>query len=140
MLSRGHQVVLPGLGRTHDFWEHRPEAGKHLLTALFDTGHVNSIQFDRRPAAFGVVPLSMSTVADLLVGAPTGGVPIGLLMFGLPLGRRLRRGAPSLRASRALAVVSLALADRPLGACSHGRRHRDGSSPTRSCWYPAPSR
>lgn len=117
-LSRGHQVVLPGLGHTHDFWEHQPEAGKHLLTTFSDTGHGDSSQFDRRPVAFDAVPLSMPTIAALLVGIPTGGVLIGLLVLGLLLRRRLRRGAPSGRASRwirALTMVPLGLAGWFLG-------------------------
>ncbi|MFD7311078.1 alpha/beta hydrolase [Promicromonospora sp. NPDC059942] len=112
-LSRGHQVVLPGLGHTHDFWEHQPEAGKQLLTTFFDTGHVDSTQFHRRPVALDAVPLSMSTIAVLLIGVPTGGALIGLL-----LRRRRRHGAPNRRASRrirALIMVPLGLAGWFLG-------------------------
>ncbi|MGW0324716.1 alpha/beta fold hydrolase [Nocardia sp. NPDC003183] len=117
-LSSGHQVVLPGLGHTHDFWEHQPEAGKHLLTTFFDTGYVDSTQFDRRPVAFDAVPLSMSTIAGLLVGVPTGGVVLGGLVLGLLARRRLRRGASNRRASqwiRALTMVPLGLAGWFLG-------------------------
>ncbi|WP_329375639.1 alpha/beta hydrolase [Streptomyces sp. NBC_01483] len=84
-LSRGHQLVLPGLGHTHDAWERRPEAGKHLPTTFFDAGHVDRTQFDRRPVALDAVPLSMSTVAALLIGVPAGGVLIGVLVLGLLL-------------------------------------------------------
>jgi pimeloyl-ACP methyl ester carboxylesterase len=111
-LSRGHQVVLPGLGHTNDLWEHRPEAGKHLLTTFFDTGRVDSSGFDRRPVDFDAVPLSMSTIAGLLAGVTTGGALLGLLVLGLLLRRRLRRGAPGRRTSRwlrALIVVPLGL-------------------------------
>ncbi len=118
-LSRGHQVVLPGLGHTNDFWEHRPDAGKHLLTTFFDSGRVDSSQFDRRPVAFDAVPLSMSTIAGLLVGVTTGGALLGLLVLGLLARRRLRRGAPGHRAGRwlrVLTVVPLGLAGWFLGA------------------------
>ncbi|MFJ1766785.1 alpha/beta hydrolase [Amycolatopsis sp. NPDC088138] len=106
-LSRGHQVVLPGLGHTDDFWGHRPEAGKHLLTTFFDTGRVDSSQFDRRPVDFEAVPLSMSTIAGLLVGVTTGGVLLGLLVLGLLARRRHRRGAPGRRASRWVRVLTV---------------------------------
>jgi pimeloyl-ACP methyl ester carboxylesterase len=117
-LSRGHQVVLPGLGHTNDFWEHRPEAGKHLLTTFFDTGRVDGSQFDRRPVGFDAVPLSMSAIAGLLIGVTTGGALLGLLVVGLLVRRRRRRGAPSRRASRwirALTMVPLGLAGWFLG-------------------------
>ncbi len=104
-LSRGHQVILPGLGHTDDFWGHRPEAGKHLLTTFFDTGRVDSSQFDRRPVDFAAVPLSMSTIAGLLVGVTTGGVLLGLLVLGLLARRRRRRGAPGRVASRWVRVL-----------------------------------
>ncbi|MEV7043892.1 alpha/beta hydrolase [Amycolatopsis sp. NPDC051061] len=117
-LSRGQQVILPGLGHTNDFWEHRPEAGEHLLTTFFDTGRVDSSQFDRRPVDFDAVPLSMPTIAGLLVGVTTGGALLGLLVLGLLVRKRLRRGAPGRRASRwirALIVIPLGLAGWFLG-------------------------
>lgn len=77
--------LVPGLGHTHDAWERRPEAGKHLPTTFFDAGHVDRTQFDRRPVALDAVPLSMSTVAALLIGVPAGGVLIGVLVLGLLL-------------------------------------------------------
>ncbi|MFD4636068.1 alpha/beta fold hydrolase [Lentzea sp. NPDC058436] len=111
-LSRGKQVVLAGLGHTYDFWEHRPEAGRHLLTTFYATGQVDSSRFDARPVAFDDVPLSMSTVAKLLVGVAVGGALLGLAVLGLLARSARRRGGYSSRAGawiRALTALPLGL-------------------------------
>ncbi|MDX8141585.1 alpha/beta fold hydrolase [Lentzea sp. BCCO 10_0061] len=116
-LSRGKQVVLPGLGHTYDFWEHRPDAGKHLLTTFFGSGQVDSSGFDRRPIAFDDVPLSMSTLARLLIGAVVGGAVLGLLVLAW-LFRRSRRQGFTARASvwtRVAAALPLGLGGWLLG-------------------------
>jgi pimeloyl-ACP methyl ester carboxylesterase len=111
-LSRGKQVVLSGLGHTYDFWEHRPEASKHMLTTFYRTGQVDSSGFDPRPVAFDEVPMSMSTVARLLVGVALGGALLGLAVLGL-LARsahRRPRFSPGTGArTRALTALPLGL-------------------------------
>ncbi|MET1074988.1 MAG: alpha/beta hydrolase [Umezawaea sp.] len=111
-LTHGQQVVLPELGHTADFWEHRPEASKHLLTTFYDTGKVDRSKFDTRPVDFGAVPLSMSTIAELLVGLVVGGVVLALLVLGLMARRRRKRGGFGPRAGiwlRVLTVIPLGL-------------------------------
>ncbi len=111
-LTRGKQVVLPELGHTADFWEHRPEASKQLLTSFYDTGQADSSKYDTRPVDFGAVPLSMSTIARLLVGVALAGVVLGLAVLGLMARRRRRRGGFGPRAGvwlRVLTVVPLGL-------------------------------
>jgi ABC-type sugar transport system permease subunit len=117
-LPNGHQVIVPGNGHTTDFFEKQPEAGKYLLTTFYDTGRVDSSHYVEHPVDLTAVPLSMSTIAYLLVGITTGVSVLGLLVLGLLLRRRRRRGAPSRRASRwirALTVVPLGLAGWFLG-------------------------
>ncbi|WP_199440909.1 alpha/beta fold hydrolase [Umezawaea beigongshangensis] len=111
-LSRGQQVILPDLGHTADFWEHRPEAGQHLLTTFFDTGEVDSSRFDTRPVDFAAVPLSMSTIAKLLIGVTVTGAALALLLLGAMARRWYRRGGFGPRAGvwlRVLTVVPLGL-------------------------------
>jgi pimeloyl-ACP methyl ester carboxylesterase len=111
-LSRGRQVVLPDLGHTADFWEHRPEASEHLLTTFYDTGEADSSRFDTRPVDFTAVPLSMSTIARVLVGVAVTGVLLALLVLGAMALRRRKRGGFGPRAGvwlRVLTVVPLGL-------------------------------
>ncbi|HUQ61601.1 alpha/beta hydrolase [Lentzea sp.] len=104
-LSRGEQVVLSGLGHTADFWEHRPEASKQLLTTFYGTGKVDSSGFDTRPVAFADVPFSMSAIAGLLIGVAVGGALLGLVVLAL-LRRASRRGGVSARASAWIRVTT----------------------------------
>ncbi|HWO61957.1 MAG TPA: hypothetical protein VNO31_18215, partial [Umezawaea sp.] len=111
-LSRGQQVVLPGLGHTNDFWEHRPEASEHLLTTFYDTGAVDGSKFDPRPIDFDAVPLSMSTIARLLVGVTVAVTLLALLLLGVMARKRRQRGGCSPRAGlwlRVLTVIPLGL-------------------------------
>ncbi|MFC8193901.1 alpha/beta hydrolase [Streptomyces sp. NPDC057298] len=117
-LSRGQQVILPGLGHTADFWEHRPEAGKRLLTTFFDTGKVDRSQFDKRPVEFETVPLSMSTVAKLLIAVTLAGAILGLALLAVIARWSRRSGGIGPRASvwvRTVAVVPLGLGGWLLG-------------------------
>ncbi|GLY43358.1 hypothetical protein Amsp01_093810 [Amycolatopsis sp. NBRC 101858] len=104
-LRHGQQVILPGLGHTADFWE-RADASKHLLTTFFDTGKVDSSRFDRRPIAFADVPLSMSTLARLLIGVAVTGAVAGLATLGLLARASHRRGGFGPRRSAWLRILT----------------------------------
>ncbi|MGN9821364.1 alpha/beta hydrolase [Streptomyces sp. SD11] len=117
-LSRGQQVILPGLGHTADFWEHRPEAGKRLLTTFFDTGKADSSRFDKRPVDFEAVPLSMSTVAKLLIAVTLAGATLGLALLAVIARWSRKRGGFGPRASvwiRTGTVIPLGLGGWLLG-------------------------
>ncbi|BCJ55053.1 hypothetical protein Asp14428_65280 [Actinoplanes sp. NBRC 14428] len=88
-LSRGHQVVLPELGHTGDFWEHRPDAGKRLLATFFDSGTVDATGFDTRPVAFRP-SISLSAIGHYLLGITAGGALLTLLGLGA-MARHVRR-------------------------------------------------
>ncbi|MFD5826154.1 hypothetical protein [Lentzea sp. NPDC060358] len=98
-LKRGKQVVLPGLGHSGDFWEHRPEASEEMLTKFYRSGEVDSSGFDNRPIAFADVPFTMSAIARLLVGGAVGGAVLGLLVLGLLFRASRRRDGFRPRAS-----------------------------------------
>ncbi|MET8995960.1 alpha/beta hydrolase [Amycolatopsis sp. NPDC004169] len=117
-LSRGHEVIVPGIGHTGDFWAQQPDAAKHLLNTFYDTGRVDSSRFVRTPADLTAVPLSMALIAGLLVGVTTGVLLLGLLALVVLARRRRRRGAPGRRAGRwirLLGAVPLGLAGWSLG-------------------------
>jgi pimeloyl-ACP methyl ester carboxylesterase len=40
-LPNGHQLVLPGLGHTDDFWDYQPRASSHLVNAYLNRGVVD---------------------------------------------------------------------------------------------------
>ncbi|HWS39303.1 MAG TPA: alpha/beta fold hydrolase [Actinoplanes sp.] len=92
-LARGQQVILPELGHTGDFWEHRPDAGRHLLTTFYDSGTVDDSRFDTRPVDFTPTPVSMSTIAYLLVAVTTAGTLIAVTLLLLLAARVRRNGA-----------------------------------------------
>ncbi|MFJ9425480.1 alpha/beta hydrolase [Streptomyces sp. NPDC101249] len=117
-LSRGSEVIVPGIGHTADFWQQQPEAATHLLTTFYDSGRVDSSRFERRPVDFTAVPMSMSLIAGVLLAAVTGGPLLGLLALALLARRRRGRGAPGRRAGlwiRLLGTVPLGLAGWLLG-------------------------
>ncbi|MFE7441208.1 alpha/beta fold hydrolase [Streptomyces chartreusis] len=106
-LHHGKQVILDGLGHTVDFWEHRPEAGERMLNTFFDTGKVDDSGFDKRPVDFDAVPLSMSTIARLLVGVTLGGAVLGLAVLAVLARSSRRRGGFGPRASVWIRVVTV---------------------------------
>ena len=105
-LSRGRQVILPELGHTGDFWEHRPEAGQHLLTTFFDTGTVDASQFDSRPVDFEPAPLTMSGIGKILLGVALGCAALALLLLGAMARHARRRGGFRLRSGAWLRVLT----------------------------------
>ena len=109
LLSRGRQVILPELGHTADFWDN-PDASRHLLTTFFDSGTVGDSRFGTRPVDFDPGPLTMSTVATVLLCVTIGGSLIALALLAAML-RRARRGGYRPRAGTWLRV----LAPIPLG-------------------------
>ncbi|MFD6290438.1 alpha/beta hydrolase [Streptomyces sp. NPDC060205] len=117
-LSRGSEVVIPGIGHTADVWQQQPEAGTHLLTTFYDSGRVDSSRFERRPVDFTAVPMSMSLVAGFLLAGVTGVPLLGLLALVLLARRRRSRGAsgrPAGRWIRLLGTAPLGLAGWLLG-------------------------
>ncbi len=71
-LPNGHQVVLPGLGHTTDFWSYEPEASTRLLNAFLDGGTVDTSGY--RPAKVDFTP----DVTQTALGTGIGATMIGL--------------------------------------------------------------
>ena len=98
-LPNGHQVVLPGLGHTDDFWSYQPQAGAHLVNTFLDSGRVdasrytpNRVDFD---AGFPQTTLAKIVLAVLLgFGALTAVSLLGSGCASGGAGASARRRAP----------------------------------------------
>ena len=104
-LSRGHQVKLPEMGHTPDFWAHQPDAGRQLLSAFYDRGVVDDSRYtvqrvDFRPGT------TMATIAKVLVGVTAGGALLALAVLAGMVRRVRRRGAFGPRVGAVLRVVA----------------------------------
>ncbi|HKF33909.1 MAG TPA: alpha/beta fold hydrolase, partial [Jatrophihabitantaceae bacterium] len=71
-LPNGHQVVLPGIGHTDDFWSYQPEARSRMLNAFFDSGTVDESRY--RPEKVDFTP----DVTQTALGTGIGATMIGL--------------------------------------------------------------
>nr|GID85214.1 hypothetical protein Ade03nite_41380 [Actinoplanes derwentensis] len=95
-LTRGRQVILPELGHTGDFWEHRPEASKHLLTTFYDTGAVDDSRFGVRPVDFTPAAMSLPAIGKILISVTVGGALAGLALLTLITARVRRNKRPGI--------------------------------------------
>ncbi|GID30520.1 alpha/beta fold hydrolase [Paractinoplanes brasiliensis] len=105
-LSRGKQVILPELGHSGDFWEHRPEASRHLLTTFFDSGTVDASRFGPRAVDFQPAPLTMTAIARILLGVATGGALLAVLLLVAMARHARRRGGFRRRTGAWLRVLT----------------------------------
>jgi pimeloyl-ACP methyl ester carboxylesterase len=104
LLPRGHQVILPELGHSADFWDNA-EASRHLLNTFYDSGKVDDSKFGTRPVDFDPGPLTMSTIATVLVGVAVGAAVLALALLTV-LVRRARRGGFRPRAGMWLRILT----------------------------------
>ena len=102
-LSNGHQVVLPGIGHTDDFWAYEPAASKHLINTYLDSGRVDTSLYT--PARVDFTPsFSQSSIAKIVLGVMLGFAALAVLsLLWMPL--RLRRGPYGRKAGAALRSV-----------------------------------
>lgn len=105
LLPKGRQVILPETGHTADFWDHNPDAGRHLLTTFYNTGNADDSKFTTRPVAFDPGPLTMSTIATILLCLTIGGSLIALTLL-TTMTRRARRGGYRPRAGMWLRLLT----------------------------------
>jgi pimeloyl-ACP methyl ester carboxylesterase len=101
-LPNGHQVVLPGLGHTSDFWAYQPPASSRLINTYLDSGRVDESLYKFRPVDFS--PASSQTkIAKIILASLVGlGALAALSLLWLPLrvhrrGGFGRKGSASLR-------------------------------------------
>ena len=100
-LPNGHEVVLPNLGHSDDFWAYQPEAGSRLINTFFDSGRVDDSLYE--PARVDFTPaFSHGAIAKIVLGVMLGLAALTVLsLLWMPL-RVRRRGPFGLKASAAL--------------------------------------
>ena len=69
-LPNGHQVVLPGLGHTDDFWSYEPAAADHLVNTFLDSGRVDASRYTPNRVDFDVFP--QTTIAKIVLAVLVG--------------------------------------------------------------------
>ena len=51
-ISKGHQVILSGLGHVDDFFSYEPSASTQLLTTFYATGQVDTSRYTPNVVSF----------------------------------------------------------------------------------------
>ena len=67
-LSNGHEVVLPDIGHTDDFWTYQTPAGNRLINTFLDSGRIDTSLYTRTPVDF-TPALGQGTIAEIVLGA-----------------------------------------------------------------------
>jgi pimeloyl-ACP methyl ester carboxylesterase len=70
-LQNGHEVVLPGIGHTDDFWTYQTAAGDRLVNTFLDTGRVDTSLYTRTPVDF-TPAFSHGAIARIVLGVMLG--------------------------------------------------------------------
>jgi pimeloyl-ACP methyl ester carboxylesterase len=91
-LANGHQVVLPDIGHSDDFWVYQPAAGSRLVTTFLDTGRVDTSAYTRTSPDF-TPAVSNGTIAKIVLAAllSLAALTVASLLW-LPLRVRRRGG------------------------------------------------
>jgi pimeloyl-ACP methyl ester carboxylesterase len=108
-LPNGHQVILPGLGHTVDFWHYEPNASTRLLTTFYATGGVDPSRYTRHAVSFAT-PVTQAAIAKYLLAAMLGFAALAAATL-LWVARRVRKhgdaGRKTSRAARTAAPLVL---------------------------------
>jgi pimeloyl-ACP methyl ester carboxylesterase len=107
-LPNGHQVVLPGLGHTDDFWSYQPAAADHLVNTFLDSGRVDASRYTPNRVDFDVFPQTRiaKIVLAVLVGFAALTV-LSLLALWLRIRSRGRLGGKTGAAIRSAYAIVL---------------------------------
>jgi pimeloyl-ACP methyl ester carboxylesterase len=67
-LSKGHEVVLPDIGHTDDFWTYQTPASNRLINTYLDSGRVDTSLYRRTPVDF-TPALGHGPIAEIVLAA-----------------------------------------------------------------------
>jgi pimeloyl-ACP methyl ester carboxylesterase len=67
-LPNGHEVVLPDIGHTDDFWTYQTPAGNRLINTFLDSGRVDTSLYRRTTVDF-TPALGHGAIAEIVLGA-----------------------------------------------------------------------
>ena len=70
-LSKGHEVVLPDIGHSDDFWTYQTQASNRLINTYLDSGRVDTSLYTRTRVDF-TPALSHGAIAEIVLGAMLG--------------------------------------------------------------------
>ena len=116
-LPNGHEVVLPHIGHSDDFWSYQTPASNRLINTFFDSGRVDTSLYTRTPIDF-TPALGHGAIAEIVLGVMLGLAALtvlSLLWMALRLRWRGGFGRKSSAALRSLYPVVLGLGGYFLG-------------------------
>jgi pimeloyl-ACP methyl ester carboxylesterase len=116
-LPNGHQVVLPKLGHTEDFWAYQPAASTRLIDTFLDTGRVDTSLYTENRVDF-TPSLTHETMAKIALGTMLGLAALtvlSLLWMALHVRRRGPFGRKASGVLRSLYALLLGLGGLLLG-------------------------
>ena len=88
-LSKGHQVIVSGLGHSDDFWYYEPSASTQLLTTFFATGRVDTSRYTPNVVSF-TTSSTQAGIAKRILAAMVGFALLAVIWL-LVLALRIRR-------------------------------------------------
>src|SRR5829696_1019125 len=100
-LPNGHEVVLPNIGHTDDFWTYQRAASDRLINTFFDSGRVDTSLYTPTPVDF-TPAVSHGAIADIVLGVMLGWAALTVLSLLLMALRVRWRGAFGRKSSVAL--------------------------------------
>jgi pimeloyl-ACP methyl ester carboxylesterase len=103
-LPNGHEVVLPDIGHTDDFWAFQTAAGKRLINTFLDSGRVDRSLYTRTPVDF-TPAFSHGAIATIVLGVMLGWAALMVLSLAWMALRVRRRGAFGRKSGAALRSV-----------------------------------
>jgi pimeloyl-ACP methyl ester carboxylesterase len=103
-LSNGHEVVLPDIGHTDDFWTYQTPASNRLINTFFDSGRVDTSLYTRTAVDF-TPALGHGGIAAIVLGAMLGLAALTVLSLVLMALRVRWRGPFGRKSSVVLRAV-----------------------------------
>jgi len=103
-LSKGHEVVLPDIGHTDDFWTYQTPAANRLVNTYFDSGRVDTSLYSRTTVDF-TPSLGHGPIAEITLGTMLGLAALTLLSLVYMALRVRWRGPFGRRSSVVLRAV-----------------------------------
>ena len=90
-LPNGHQLVLPKLGHSDDFWAYKPDASTRLIDTFLDSGRVDTSLYTNNRLDFKP-SVTHTRIAEIVISVLLGFAGLTVLSL-LWFARRLQRGA-----------------------------------------------
>ena len=110
-LPNGHELVLPGLGHTDDFWDYQPQASSHLVNTYLNSGVVDDSLYTANKVELEP-DFAQTTIAKIMLAVLLGFAAltvVSLLLLALRVRRRGGLGRKASGAVRGAYVIVLGL-------------------------------